>query len=324
MAVFLPDAEEITIADIHPKGRLRDSVALLDNLAAMNERYEADGYLFFRNILPLEAIDSARRAMMAPLLAKGLITEDGRWVGGESPTFHEESSAFAGIWKSLFEYPGVREVLDKLLGEPTKPVPIVQYRAYAPSRAIGSGSVHQDGFHTPGVANYRPVWIPLIDMDEKVGGLTLAVGQHKRGFYHNMAKPPHFPVPRGVIDPESWSWIDYRRGDVLVVHPHTPHSGLPNTSDRVRFSIDSRVQSAANPSTIIGELIDFDENRATLKVDDGIRTLSIDDETFIRVSEERGRRMSREEFAQKTQRGLVVMAACDGDRATMLRRAAAG
>jgi len=322
MTVFLPDAEPMDFRSIKLGGRLRESNDLLEHLDALNERYEADGYLFFRSILPIEAVDQAREAMMAPLLEQGVIDREGRWIGGEAPSPAEESPLFQGVWKSLFEYPGVKAALDRLLGEETEAVPIVQYRAYAPHDA--RGGVHQDGFHTPGVANYRPVWIPLIDMEEEVGGLALAVGQNKNGFYHNLAQQPRCPVPEGVIDPTSWATIDYRRGDVLVVHPHTPHTGMPNRSDRVRFSIDSRVQSAANPATVMGAVTAFDLDSVTLRVGSDLTTLQLSDDTFIRIGEDRGRRMSRTEFVEEAREGVVLMASRDGDRALMLRRAAAG
>jgi hypothetical protein len=57
---------------------------------------------------------------------------------------------------------------------------------------------------------------------------------------------------RGVsldeIDPP-WLTTDYHPGDVLFFHNLTLHWALPNTSDRVRLSIDTRAQPATTPRT---------------------------------------------------------------------------
>ena len=120
MALYLPDAEDLCADDIRPTGRLHDSIGDLDRRDVLDARYEADGYLFFRGLLPPEAVAAARQEMMAPLLAQGVVDEDGRWIGPSRDTaFNETSEAFAGVWPRLFDRPGVRPMLDKLVGEPT-------------------------------------------------------------------------------------------------------------------------------------------------------------------------------------------------------------
>ena len=42
---------------------------------------------------------------------------------------------------------------------------------------------------------------------------------------------------------------DYQPGDVLIFHNLTLHWALPNTSDRIRLSIDTRAQPANTPRT---------------------------------------------------------------------------
>ena len=157
-----------------------------------------------------------------------------------------------------------------------------------------------------------------------MGGLVLAPGLTHKGYFHNLAAPPKTRIPEGVIDEDAWVRENYRPGDVVVIHPHTPHVGLPNRSNRVRFSIDTRVQSTANPAVIVGEVTAFDVDSVPLRLDAGkVVTLKMDDETFIRTIHF-GERISRETFVEKTEPGLRVVASRDGYRVMMLRKPTAG
>ena len=199
---------------------------------------------------------------------------------------------------------------------------MVQYRAYPPNKA--PGGVHQDGFYSPGIKGYRPVWIPLIEMDEAMGGLVLASGFTGGDFIHNTAKPGN-PIPAGIIPNSAWLRADYRPSDVLVIHPKTPHTGLPNRSRKVRFSIDTRVESAANPATVVGEFVSGSPDVVTLKfAGETLRTLKLSDETFIRTGPNRGQRLSRTGYLEVTPPGQMLLASTEGDQALMLRRADAG
>ncbi|MBV9993786.1 MAG: phytanoyl-CoA dioxygenase family protein [Caulobacteraceae bacterium] len=324
MAVWLPDAPDISPMDIRPAGRLRDSSGIVDDRERLDERYEEDGYLYFRNLLPKEAVEAARREMMAPLLADGLIDADCVWIGGERETgITETGPTYRGVWPRLFDGSGVKDALAKLLGEAPATVPMVQYRAYPPNKR--AGGVHQDGFASPGVTGYKPLWIPLIEMDEAMGGLVLATGFTKRDYIHNIAKKPMSPVPAGIIPDSAWLRADYEPTDLVMIHPKTPHTGLPNRSRRVRLSIDTRVQSAANPAAIWGELVDGSPDAVTLKLaDGGLRTLRLSDQSFIRSGPDRGPRLSRTEYLEVTPLGELLMAAFEGDHALMLRRADPG
>ena len=60
------------------------------------------------------------------------------------------------------------------------------------------------------------------------GGLAHAVGQNDRGYIHNVAKPSPYPYPRDAVPVDARDTTDYHPGDVLNVHPYTPHCGMPN------------------------------------------------------------------------------------------------
>ncbi|WP_313808440.1 phytanoyl-CoA dioxygenase family protein [Sphingobium sp.] len=320
-----PEADDLQVQDVVAAGELESCNHLLDDPAALNRFYEDNGYILLRGVFDPDTVARARDEMLAVAAQMGLVEPGdptGRWTGKALPASMEESDLYAGIAKRLIEDPANLSVMEKVLGEPACSVPIVQYRTYPPHSKLGT--VHQDGFYSPGIQDYRPVWVSLTPCTRDMGGLALAVGQNKRGYFHNVGKPNPFPIPRDAIPDESWATTDYIPGDVLIVHPCTPHCGLPNTSDRLRISFDSRVQSAANPSAVAGTVTAFTPNSVTVDADRvGEITLSVDEDSYLRPVNP-GVREKFEDFVDYMKPGMRLVVVRDGDRTVMLRRAAEG
>lgn len=317
------DLDPNTVA---PRRELRVSNTLLGNPDALDEEYERYGYLFFRNVLDHSSIDSARMRMIEILTAKDVTvrgSDPPLWNGKPLLGLHEESAEYRGISAIIFASAQNIEVFEAILNEPICQVPIVQYRSYPPQKP--AGGVHQDGFHSPGITGYRPIWVPLMNITRQVGGLALAEACNDRGFFHNLAKPPAFPIPEGVIPDEAWVTTDYRIGDLLVVHPHTPHTGMANASDRFRLSIDTRVQSARSPTVLLGDVEALSATSVTLRQKDGVLIrLAIDDASFIRTGDKPQERLSQQRMLEVTPLGTRLVVARNGEKATMMRRASEG
>jgi hypothetical protein len=322
-ALNLPDAADINALEIRPSRQFEVCNHLLDDHAALEAFYDDNGYLFFSGVLDPQSVGEAREAMLDiaadtfGLVEKGDMTA--RWTGQPYPAWSEELPIFSGISKRLIDYPANRTLLAKILGEKACMVPIVQYRLYPPNGPVTM--IHQDGFYSPGIQDYKPLWIPLVPCPREVGGLMVAVGQHKRGYFHNLAKPNPFPIPDSAIDPDSWATADYKPGDLLVVHPCSPHGGMPNTSDRLRVSFDTRVQSAANPSAFAASVMAVTADTVTVKAEDpavGTVTLAVDADTYIRVRN-RGKREDFGQFAEYTEPGMHIVVVRENGRAAMLR-----
>lgn len=324
-ALNRPDAEDLTVLDVKPDRELESCNHLLEDHEALERFYQDNGYLLLRGAFDPASVAEARDAMLKVAADLGLTRADdpeGKWTGGSFPGGMEESDIYSGIAARLIEHPANLAVMEKVLGEPACAVPIVQYRTYPPNGPVTV--VHQDGFYSPGIQDYKPVWITLTPCTRAMGGLALAVGQNKRGFFHNAAKPSPYPIPRDAIPDDAWASTDYMPGDVLIVNPYTPHCGMPNRSDRLRISFDSRVQSAANPSAIAATVKAVTPNSIT--VDTGAHgdlTLTVDENTFIRVLHP-GKREAFEGFADYTTPGMRLVVVRDGDRAVMLRKASEG
>ncbi|MBG6120016.1 MULTISPECIES: phytanoyl-CoA dioxygenase family protein [unclassified Sphingobium] len=320
-----PDAQDLSPTDVNPAGELQACNHLLDDHAALEKFYKANGYILLRGVLDPASVAEARDAMLSAAATLGLVEAGditGKWTGKPSQGGLEESPLYEGIARRLLEHSANQALLEKVLGEPACAVPLVQYRTYPPGGAVGA--VHQDGFYSPGIQDYKPVWVALTPCAREMGGLAVAVGQNHRGYFHNLGKPAPYPFPRDAVPDDSWATTDYMPGDVLIVHPHTPHCGLANRSDRLRVTFDSRVQSARNPSAIAATVKAVTPASVTVDVEgQGERTFSVDADTFIRVLHP-GRREPFDSFADYTKAGMRLVVVRDGDRAVMLRKAAEG
>ena len=324
-AIYLPDARDLDVLDVHPLREMEDANHLLDDHAALMKSYEDNGYLLLRNVLDPQSVRIARDAMLAVAVRQGLIEpgdDVGIWTGKPLSGALEDSPEFSGISRRLIEHPVNRAAMEKILGEPACPVPIVQYRIYPPHGP--ATAVHQDGFFSPGIQAYKPVWVPLTRCSREMGGLMVAVGQNRRGYFNNLARPSPFPLPEGLIPEDSWATTDYEPGDVLIVHPYTPHGARPNTSDRLRVTLDTRVQSAQHPTALAVTVTSVTPQSLTVDAGDlGELCLGVDEETLVRVVHP-GIREPFSRFAEVTKPGMRLVLVRDGARAVMLRKASEG
>lgn len=319
-ALHMPEAPDADVLAVTPTQELRSCNHLLDDRAALMRFHDEEGYILLRGVLDPASVTQARDAMLEVAARHGLVAPgdaSATWTGTASPAGLEESPEFAGIARKLVENPANAALFEKVLGEPAALIPIVQYRVYPPGGSITG--IHQDGFYSPGIVNFKPVWTPLTPCERELGGLMVAVRQCNRGFLHNVAKTPS-PIPAGVIPDDAWATTDYFPGDVLIINPFAPHASRPNTSTRCRVTLDTRVQSAANPRVLLAEVIEAREDDILVRTSDGTdRRFRVDDDTFIRVDHP-GVRQKRSEYMQTAPAGKRIVVVFDGDHAETLRR----
>jgi hypothetical protein len=323
-SISLPGAKPLNVLDIKPTRELESCNHLLGDHDALMRFHDEQGYIFLRDVINHEALDRCREEMFAIMVRHGLIEPGATepvWTGKPFLGGMEESPEFAGISRRLVEHPANLKVMEQILGEPAAQIPIVQYRTYPPGGSITGP--HQDGFYSPGIKNYKPVWMPITNCEREVGGLAVAVGQCNRGFLHNLAEVPS-PIPEGVIPADAWATTDYYPGDVLVLNPYAPHASMPNTSNRCRVTIDTRVQSAAHPRVMLADVLEVKPDSIRVRSQDGQdRTFKVDEDTFIRI-ESPGVRQTIDDYVARTEVGRRIVVIFDGDHAETLRRASEG
>jgi len=161
-------------------------------------------------------------------------------------------------YHELCESDELRDLLSRVFGEEVFVYRGTNIRYALPHDEVHVTPPHQDHFFVGPNDDFRTVWIPLMRIDESVGGLAVARGSHIAGLRehveHDEAESYVFlgrkqkGVPLAAVD-EEWLTADYEPGQVLVFHSHAVHRALPNRSDLVRLSLDARCQPASTPTT---------------------------------------------------------------------------
>lgn len=235
-----------------------------NDLIATPERLKSlladEGYLFFRGALDVVQVLDVKRDLVRLLQKQGLVTPGSSepiWTGAGMDRIDDVALYSLSSYQELSEG-SAKMLAEKVFGEAAFMFKNPNIRYTLPEHSMYVTPAHQDLFFIRGTTSFCTLWIPLTDIDESMGGLALAAGSHKRGLRDHFEQPgvysyvfkgrPQKGVSLEEID-EPWLSSDYHPGDVLLFHNLTLHRGLPNRSDRIRLSIDTRAQPASAPRT---------------------------------------------------------------------------
>lgn len=240
-------------------GQFRVANELLDDPVQLNAQFEEDGYLFFRGVL--KGIERVKADFVRSLQNQGAVKAGGLepvWTGLKLERIDDDPLYRAASCAELFTSGQNVSFFQKVFGGPVFVFKSPSIRYSLPNDTEHFTPPHQDYFFVRINQSFRTCWIPLMEIDEKVGGLAIAPGSHKQGLRdHVEAENVYSYIFYGrkqkgiplVSVPEPWLTADYQPGDVLVFHNLTIHWALPNVSDRIRLSIDNRVQPFDAPRT---------------------------------------------------------------------------
>lgn len=271
---------------------LPDSTPLLADPDKLRERWKTDGVLFFRDVISHAAVAKVRGEYLARLKELGVVAGDeteSRWNGQGRVDGALARPIGDDVWRNFVGDPSFDRVVRTFLGGEPAWVPIVVHRS-APPAPAGSAAKpfaarHQDGIYNYGI-DFITCWVPLMDIDDEVGGLAVTPGSHKGSLY-----PPdvfknleeRVGIPEGAIPDAAWRRPDYKVGDLLMFHSMTAHAGLPNRSDKFRLSMDVRFLPLSEARPFVGKLIATDGATLEMETEAGeaVRVV-IDDKTIVR------------------------------------------
>lgn len=154
----------------------------------------------------------------------------------------QATEAFHALGRS----PHIQALVSQMLSEEVFSLPSKIARFNFPD--VPPTAPHQDYYYVQGSTDTITSWIPLGPCRAGGGRLVVLAGSHLLG--------PLPPLPNPDmggfwIDTDdlgcSWHGGDFEPGDVLLFHSLTVHAAEPNTSGRVRASIDCRWQPVADP-----------------------------------------------------------------------------
>jgi hypothetical protein len=243
---------------------LRDSTAFLGSGAALRARAAEDGYLFFRNLIPAEAILAVRADVLTVVNQHQWLQPGQDALGGvlqrEAFATIPESEMRTDIGVTHAMYDGVQKLesmhrlphhpqllafFERLFDTQVLVHPRHIVRMITSHPAMVPTPMHQDYPLIQGTSRTWTAWMPLGDCPRTMGGLTvLRASQHLGYVPVEMAQGAGgLAVQLCPTDPPDWAEIDFQTGDVLAFPCFTVHCALPSAvKDQIRLSLDVRYQ----------------------------------------------------------------------------------
>jgi hypothetical protein len=288
---------------------------------ALREALDAEGYVFFRDVLDHDLITHVRHGVMAWFEGQHLIEvvdDEPLYTGADVGAIGDYPAGLCEtrLWEWFALTAEVRRFYELVFGERGIVLPIGQYQFTWPTKEGCWSRIHQDGPFSTGL-DFLVFWFPLMVIPEEMGGLAIVPTPQRVGSLHpDLEKNPTSPfIPLETFAEDAWHRADYRPGDALVFAPFTPHCGMPNYSDRMRLSIDFRVQPVSAPRPIIGVVVATDPDGMVIASDSGEEiALSVDERTAMRLPVWVEGRLGTSAFL-----GLRVIATEEAGRALLVR-----
>ncbi|MBI2302651.1 MAG: phytanoyl-CoA dioxygenase family protein [Armatimonadetes bacterium] len=250
------------------RDRFEDSTALLDDPPALRARAARDGYLFFRRLLPAEALLAVRADLLDIVRRHGWLAPtadplEGR-IDASALSAVPEAQMRTDIGVSSAAYDDVQRT-ESVHRLPHHPKLLALYRALfggevlvharhivrliTPHPSVYPTPQHQDFPLIQGTANTWTCWFPVGACPMTLGSLMVLRGSHRLGYL------PIEPAKgaggiaaqtcRGEVD---WVDGDFELGDVLTFSAYMVHRAKRcRFKDRIRLSFDVRYQALAEP-----------------------------------------------------------------------------
>ena len=242
-------------------GELIDSSPLVADPDALRDRFEAEGHLLMRGLVPPEMVLAAREEILTKYAVVGEIDDrhpimdaiagDGDGVLHANMRAFTESVRTGAHYESVILHERILGVVGVLLGGEAVPFDFRWPRLVRPGEGCG---FHCDGpYMNRATDKHLSCWIPLGRIEPHESGLVILERSHRsqrlRDGYLAMDADRDGLVwldedPAIVQEHygERWLTTTYEPGDVLIFSMNTLHGAADNASpiDRCRLSTDSR------------------------------------------------------------------------------------
>ena len=248
-------------------GELRASNELLNDMAALRERMDRDGYLLLRGLIDRDKVLQARRTVLEYMAKHQALTPDEPILEGVMP-LGGKSVQLMGF-KGISHHPHVLAVLESdelftffadYFGEPALTFKYKWLRGVGNEKYTGA---HYDIVYMGrGSERLHTVWLPFADIPLEQGCLAMCVGSHNSPDFERLRQTyGRIDVDRDLLegwftkDPLEitekfggvWQTTNFYAGDIIFFGMYTMHASTTNTTNRFRLSCDIRFQPASDP-----------------------------------------------------------------------------
>ena len=221
--------------------------------AALAQDFATNGYVLLRRSVDAASVQRLAQRVTAILEEQDLLRSGADAV----ETFRATRTQFYSAVQRLEELhalahdQSLQRVVRVLVGDDAFVHPQKLVRAFLPGVPEFTTPPHQDFPYIQGTLRTITTWLPLLPCRGAGGALRVLVGSQHDGLLPLGPSPTVAGSQVDVADDDPrWATAEFEPGDVLVFQSTTVHSATPNTSGRVRMSVDFRHQPASEPVAV--------------------------------------------------------------------------
>lgn len=233
--------------------------------------FRKHGYQVFKNVISLELVEGAREFLSTNLseqLAAAYkeagclnMREFTQYIGeltNKGPTAIDsctkevrdvisgQFSVESRLSKSLlniFSSQRLKQILRQiLLSQQTFLHMPPMARFVLPGNEYSPVPAHQDIVYNKHMSDFITVWIPLVSIDDKCGGVRVYKDTGSADKKIELATEEENFWYKGLpVDSYESEHCEMQEGDILVLNKYVIHASEPNRSDKTRYSLDCRL-----------------------------------------------------------------------------------
>lgn len=99
---------------------------------------------------------------------------------------------------------------------------------------------HQDISYNRHMSDFVTVWVPLVPIDDRCGGVSVFKGSANSDEIIELFDGGLWQEPVPTVGYQKIDCVPILPGDILMMNKRIVHASMPNKSDRTRLSIDFR------------------------------------------------------------------------------------
>jgi hypothetical protein len=234
------------------------------------ERYREEGFILLKGFFPMDEIAlvhaEAKRVFALQMRRLGILSSDepgeSEFEAGMFELFQADLTAFTNCGKqaqhlislhrlSLDEriIVALRQLGLEFPNVSTRPLLYFNAERLAKKEVYWRLDVHQDWRSMQGSLDSVVVWLPLIDIDKKLGALEVYPGSHRWGLLQAEMTDGYGHL-RSDLDKARLDSVEVKRGDALFFSTLLVHQSGTNVSPGIRWSCHFRYNNLAEPTFV--------------------------------------------------------------------------